>query len=234
MYYGLKIKPPFFEIGPKAYLYGEEMLVLAKAIDAVAIKYDVDIIVTPQYTDIRLLAENTERILIFAQHMDCLPVGRGLGSVLPEAVKAAGAVGVMLNHAEKPLTQDILQQTICRADEIGLGTIVCADSVEEVAAVAKMGPNLIVAEPTELIGTGQASDMDYVKQTIEAVRAINPDIMVLQGAGISNGQDVYNVIKAGAQATGSTSGIIEAADPAAMTEEMIAALRRAWDELHSK
>ena len=70
MYNGLKIKPPFFEIGPKAYLYGEEMLALAKAIDAVAIKYDVDIIVTPQYTDIRLLAENTERILIFAQHMD--------------------------------------------------------------------------------------------------------------------------------------------------------------------
>ena len=234
MYYGLKIKPPFFEIGPKAYLYGEKMLALAKVIDAVALKYDVDIIVTPQYTDIRLLAENTERILIFAQHMDCLPVGRGLGSVLPEAVKAAGAVGVMLNHAEKPLTQDILQQTIRRADEVGLGTIVCADSVEDVAAVAKMGPNLIVAEPTGLIGTGKASDMDYVKQTIEAVRAINPDIMVLQGAGISNGQDVYNVIKAGAQATGSTSGIIKAADPAAMTEEMIAALRRAWDELHSR
>ena len=35
----------------------------------------------------------------FAQHMDYLPVGRGLGSV-SEAVKAAGAVGVMLNHAE--------------------------------------------------------------------------------------------------------------------------------------
>ena len=32
--------------------------------------------------------------------------------------------------------------------------------------------------------------------------------------------------------TGSTSGIIKAADPAAMVEEMISALRRAWDELH--
>ena len=57
--------------------------------------------------------------------------------------------------------------------------------------------------------------------------------MVLQGAGISNGQDVYNVIHAGALATGSTSGIMKAADPAAMTEEMISALRRAWDELHT-
>ena len=88
MYRDLKIKPPFFEIGPKAYLYGDEMLRLAKEIDRIAVKYDVDIIVTPQYTDIRLLAENTERILVFAQHMDCLPIGRGLGSVLPEAVKA--------------------------------------------------------------------------------------------------------------------------------------------------
>ena len=77
------------------------------------------------------------------------------------------------------------------ADEVGLATIVCADSVEEVAEIAKMGPNLIVAEPTELIGTGVASDMGYVRDTIAAVKAINPDIMVLQGAGISNGQDIY-------------------------------------------
>ena len=46
MYKGITIKPPFFEIGPKAYLYGEEMLALARVIDRVAIKYDVDIIDT--------------------------------------------------------------------------------------------------------------------------------------------------------------------------------------------
>ncbi len=232
MYKDLKIKPPFFEIGPKAYLYGEEMLKLAKVIDKTALKYDVDIIVTPQYTDIRLLADNTERILVFAQHMDPLPVGRGLGSVLPEAVKAAGAVGVMLNHAEKPVTDDVLAETIKRADEVGLGTIVCADTIEDVKKIAKMGPNLIVAEPTELIGTGKTSDSNYVIDTIKTVHDINPDIMVLQGAGISNGTDVYNTIKLGAQATGSTSGIIKADDPYAMVEEMIYNLRRAWDELH--
>ena len=232
MYTDFKIKPPFFEIGPKAYLYGESMLKLAKVIDKVAMKYDLDVIVTPQYTDISLLANNTERILVFAQHMDYLPVGRGLGSVLPEAVKAAGAVGVMLNHAEKPLTMEEIEKTIKRADEVGLATIVCADTVEELMAIAKLGPNLLVAEPTELIGTGQTSDANYVIQTIEQVRAINPDIMVLQGAGISNGQDVYNTIKLGAQATGSTSGIIKAQDPNAMVEEMLYSLRKAWDELH--
>ena len=232
MYKGLNIKPPFFEIGPKAFLYGEKMLKLAKVIDSVALKYDVDIIVTPQHTDIKLLADNTERILVFAQHMDYLPIGRGLGSVLPEAVKEAGAVGVMLNHAEKPLTLEIIEKTIKRADEVGLGTIVCADTVEDVKKVAKMAPNLIVAEPTDLIGTGNTSDSNYVLDTIKTVNEINPDIMVLQGAGISNGQDVYNTIKLGAHATGSTSGIIKADDPYAMVEEMIFNLRKAWDELH--
>ncbi len=232
MYKGLKIKPPFFEIGPKAFIYGEEMLRLAKVIDKTAMKYDADIIVTPQYTDISLLANNTERIFVFAQHMDPLYPGRGLGSVLPEAVKAAGAVGVMLNHAEKPLSPEVLEQTIKRADEVGLGTIVCADTVDDVKNIAKMAPNIIVAEPTELIGTGTTSDSSYVTETIKTVQAINPDIMVLQGAGISNGQDVYNTIKLGAQATGTTSGIMKSDRPYEMVEEMICNLRKAWDELH--
>lgn len=232
MYKELKIKPPFFEIGPKAFMYGEAMLKLAKVIDKTAMKYDVDIIVTPQYTDISLLANNTERIFVFAQHMDPLYPGRGLGSVLPEAVKAAGAVGVMLNHAEKPISLDVLAETIKRADEVGLGTIVCADTVEDVKNIAKMAPNIIVAEPTDLIGTGKTSDSNYVTETIKTVEEINPDIMVLQGAGISNGADVYNTIKLGAQATGTTSGIMKSDHPYDMVEEMIFNLRKAWDELH--
>ena len=43
MYEGCKIKAPFFEIGPKSYLYGDDVLELALAADAAAEKYDVDI-----------------------------------------------------------------------------------------------------------------------------------------------------------------------------------------------
>ena len=139
----------------------------------------------------------------------------------------------MLNHAEKPLDMASLEKTIRRADEVGLATIVCADTVEDVKTIARMNPNIIVAEPTELIGTGTTSDSNYVIETIRTVEEINPDIMVLQGAGISNGNDVYNTIKLGAQATGSTSGILKASDPYAMVEEMLFNLRRAWDELHA-
>ncbi|WP_298649919.1 triose-phosphate isomerase [uncultured Proteiniphilum sp.] len=234
MYKGLTIKPPFFEIGPKAFLYGEKMLKLAKAADEASARYDVRIILTPQPTDIYRLAKETEHVLIFAQHMDPLPVGRGLGSILPEAVKAAGAVGVMLNHAEKPMTMANLYQAIRRADEVGLVTIVCADSLKEAEAIAHFSPNIIVAEPTELIGTGQTSDEEYIIATTSAVKRVNREIQVLQAAGIKNGQDVYRVIKAGADATGTTSGIMKARDPEAMLDEMIHAVRIAWDEVHGK
>ena len=234
MYKNYKIRAPYFEIGPKCFMWGERMLKLAKAVDKICEKYDLDVIITPQYADIRLIAENTERVHVYAQHMDALTPGRGLGSVLPESIKEAGAVGVMLNHAEKKLTLDEIKATIARADEVGLATIVCADSVEEIRQIALLGPNLIVAEPTELIGTGVASDMKYVKDTIEAVRKINPDIMVLQGAGISNGQDVYNTIKLGAQATGTTSGIMKSDRPYEMVEEMLYNLRKAWDECNGR
>ena len=232
MYSNYKIRAPYFEIGPKCFMWGERMLRLAQAVDEIAAEYDLDVIITPQYADIRMIAENTSHIHVYAQHMDYLRPGRGLGSVLPESIKEAGAVGVMLNHAEKKLTLDEIEKTIARADEVGLATIVSPDSVREIEAVAKLSPNLIVAEPTELIGTGVTSDMGYVRDTIEAVRRIDPDIMVLQGAGISTPDDVARVIRAGALATGCTSGVMRAADPEAAARAMLSTLRAVWNEVH--
>ncbi len=234
MYKGITVKPPFFEVGPKAYMYGERMLRLAKAADESSEKYDVRVILTVQPSDIYRLAKETKRVLVFAQHMDPIPVGRGNGSILPEALKEAGAVGVILNHAEKPMTLTDLAQAIKRADEVGLLSMVCADSIREAEAIAHLAPNIIVAEPTELIGTGQTSDEEYVIATTSAIKGINPDIQVLQAAGIKDGRDVYRTIRAGADATGTTSGVMKAEDPEAMLDEMLAAVRKAWDEVHNR
>lgn len=228
------IKAPFFEIGPKSYLYGDDIIELAKAADAASEKYDVDIIFTTPLVSIAQVKAATKRIHVFAPHMDALRPGRGLADTLPESVVAAGAEGVMLNHVEKPLSISVLRETILRADEVGLTTIVCADSCTEAAMIAKLNPNIIVAEPSELIGTGITSGPEYIEASMRAVKDVNPDIMVLQGAGISNGEDVYNTIVAGADATGSSSGVVKAADRAAMVDEMIGAVRRAWDERHAK
>ena len=90
----------------------------------------------------------------------------------------------------------------------------------------------IVAEPSELIGTGVSVGPEYVEAATKCVKSVNPDILVLTAAGIANGTDVYNTIIAGADATGSSSGVAKAADRAAMVDEMIAAVRKAWDERH--
>ena len=227
-----KIKAPFFEIGPKSYLYGEDIIALAKAADAASAKYDVDIIFTCPVVDIRRVAQETSRIHVFAPHMDPIYPGRGLADTLPESLVAAGAEGVMLNHVEKPLSFEVLAETIKRAEEVGLTTIVCADSMADASKIAGLHPDIIVAEPSELIGTGVSVGPEYVEAAMQSVKGVDENILVLTAAGIANGQDVYNTIIAGADATGSSSGVAKAADRAAMVDEMIAAVRKAWDERH--
>ena len=232
MYEGCKIKAPFFEIGPKSYLYGDDILELALAADKASETYDVDVIFTCPVVDIRRVAEATKRLHIFAPHMDPIYPGRGLADTLPESLVAAGAEGVMLNHVEKPLAFDVLAETIKRADEVGLTTIVCADSMADAGRIAGLHPDIIVAEPSELIGTGVSVGPEYVAAATNSVKKVDENILVLTAAGIAGGEDVYNTIMAGADATGSSSGVAKAADRPAMVDEMIAACRRAWNERH--
>lgn len=226
----LRLEPPFFEIGPKNYLFGDQILDLARIADEAAAKFDVRVIFTTPYANIEKVAASAKNLKVFAPHMDDIPVGRGLACILGESLRAAGAVGVMLNHAERALPLSTLVRALARARELELMTIVCADSIAETRAVAQLSPDLMITEPAELIGSGQACDMTYVRQSIDAVMGINPDIGVLVGGGISSGEDVYRTIMAGADATGSSSGIAKAADPGAMVWEMLSALRQAWDD----
>ena len=234
MYLGLEIRPPFFEIGPKAYLYGKKLLKLAQHADKLSDQYDVQIIITPQCVDIAMLARGTRHILVFAQHVDSLKKGRGIGSMLPEAAKEAGAVGTLLNHVEKRLTKAEIGRTIQRADEVGLATMICADTPQDAVDIAKMNPNIVLVEAPNLIEAGKrgANDQLEIKRVNQMIWNINPNILVLHGGGISSGEDVYNIIRRGAQGTGSTSGIILADNPLTRMEEMIRAVREAWHEIH--
>ena len=228
------IKAPFFEIGPKSYLYGQDVIDLAIAADKASEKYGVDIIFTTPVVEIARVKAATKHIHVFAPHMDPIVPGRGLADILPESLVAAGAEGVMLNHVEKPVTFEVLAATIKRAEEVGLTTIVCADSMADASKIATLNPDIIVAEPSELIGTGVSVGPEYVDAATKCVKSVNENILVLTAAGIANGEDVYNTIIAGADATGSSSGVAKAADRAAMVDEMISAVRRAWDARNNK
>jgi len=123
-------------------------------------------------------------------------------------------------------------RAIGRADQVGLATLVCVDSPEEAAAVACLGPNIILSEPPELIGGDRSVGTEmrqFVERTITLVKGINPEIVVMCAAGVRTPADVEAMVELGVGATGSTSGITLADDPIAQAEAMIAAMRRAWD-----
>ncbi|MDY2777295.1 MAG: triose-phosphate isomerase [Collinsella sp.] len=227
----IKLRRPFFVVNPKSYLYGEEFIKLAKHADALAEKYDFDVLFTGQLIDLPRLIQECPHLIPCAQYMESLKPGRGMGHVLPEALAAAGVKATFLNHAENPSTAHELAATIARANEVGILTVVCADSVEEGEWIAGLHPDVMVCELTSLIGTGQVAGEDYMRASTEAVKRVSPETMVLQAAGISTGEDVYNAIMFGADSTGGTSGIVAAEDPFATLDEMFAALDRARTDI---
>lgn len=228
-----KIRTPYFEIGTKNYVWGDKVLEYALAADRAAEKYDIDVLFITSPVEIRRVKEHTKRLIVLAPYMDTLRPGRGMADILPEGLKAAGAEGVVVNHCEKPMSLPQIKKTIDRANELDLLVFACADTVAEAKAIAELHPDIINPEPSELIGGsgGEVSGMGYVKDCINAIKAIYPDILVEQAAGITTGEQVYDFIMAGSEAAGAASGIMNAADPIAKIDELIAATRRAADDL---
>lgn len=227
-----KIRTPYFEVGTKNYVYGDKLLEYAIAADKAAEKYDIDVLFICPPIEVRRVAENTKNLFVFSTYMDTLRPGRGCADILPEGLKAAGAVGVMVNHCEKPMSLPQIKATIDRAKELDMYVFACADTLDEAKSMAQLHPDIINPEPSEIIGGGNGpSPMSYVKDSIRVIKEIDPSIMVEQAAGITCGQEVYDFIMAGSEAAGAASGIMKAEDPIAMIDEMIAATRRAADDL---
>ncbi len=231
-----QIRIPYFEIGTKNYIYGDTVLEYALAADAAAEKYDIDVLFITPAVEIRRVVEQTKHLIVLAPYMDTLRPGRGMADILPEALKAAGAAGVVVNHCEKPMSLPAIKETIQRAHELDMLVFACADTIAEAKAVAQLHPDILNPEPSELIGGAGSgvSSMDFVRESIQAIKSIYPDILVEQAAGITNGQQVYDFIMAGSEAAGAASGIVNAKDPLAMIDEMIAATRRAADDLKNR
>ena len=230
-----RLRAPVFEIGLKGYLWGDAAVRLAEAADRASVEYDVTVVFDPQAVDIPAITAATEHVLVFAQHMDGVWPGRGQGAILPEALKAAGAHGAMLNHTERPMTLAELDAAIHRGREVGLLTMVCTDSPEQAAAAAQLGPDIVLSEPPALIGGDRSVAREmraFVERTVELVNAVDPAIVVMCAAGIRSPDDVARMVELGVSATGTTSGILRADDPVGQTWAMLRSMREAWDRVH--
>lgn len=230
-----KITPPYFELGPKNYMIDRTVEKLAYTVRAAAEKYNIRAIYSAPFIHLERIAEafeGSEHCYVFAPYMDDLPPDSKAGSALPERLKACGVQGVYINHSSLPQTLGAMIRMQARAEKLGLYTMACADSIKEIQATAIIGPDILIAEPEDLIGSGQSADAAYIQASIAAAHAINPEVSVLIGAGISSGEDVYKCIYNGADATGSASGIFKSDNPEAMIYEMFEAVRCGWDDRH--
>lgn len=201
---------------------GENAVKLARICEGVSKVGGVNIMIAVQAIDIYRVSQEVS-IPVLAQHIDPIGYGKYTGSVLPEGVKEAGAMGTLLNHSEKPLGMDTLKDSIRRAREIGLVSIVCASDDKIAGKVAEMKPDIISIEPPELVGTGIAvSEVKpgIVTKSLENVKKVN-DIPVLCGAGIRKAQDIKKSLELGAKGILIASGVTKAEDPEKYLTELV-------------
>ena len=202
---------------------GEGALKLARAIKEIASARGVNVAIAPQHVDLSPISRAV-KIPMLAQHVDAISPGSHTGWLLPEAAKAAGAVGSLVNHSERPLATEEIQKTIERLRELGMVSIVCARDVETSKLVAAFKPDAVAVEPPELIGTGRAVSKvspEVVSGAVEAVRRVEPEVRVLCGAGISSGEDVRRALELGAEGVLLASYVVCARDQRAAMLDIV-------------
>ncbi len=201
---------------------GAKAVELAKIHEMVAEETDMDIQVAVQAVDLMKVAESVD-IPVLAQHIDPVGFGSHTGHIMPEAMKAAGASGTILNHSERRLERDVLAKAIARAKEVGLKTIVCAETPEEGATFLEFDPDYIAVEPPELIG-GDISVSSSQPEIIDNAAKLIGSEKLLVGAGVKTGEDVRIAIKLGAKGVLLASGVTKAEDPKAVLLDLASGL----------
>ena len=170
-----------------------------------------------QPTDIRLCAQTGAKV--FAQHVDDNSFGSHTGSVLCEAVKEAGAAGSLVNHSEKRLSTQEVFSRVARLKELGLTSVVCAESVERAQELVGCEPDFLALELPELIG-GDVSIVSAEPDLVSSAVQVLGD-NVLLGAGVSSGEDLKTALDQGAKGVLLASAIVKkTADPRGALKEL--------------
>jgi len=212
-----KINTPIILVNFKTYseATGRKALELAKNCEKISLETEICVGVAPQFVDIQPIGKVVS-IPVFSQHIDPIKSGNSTGHILPESVKEAGAAGTLINHSERRLRLADIDAAITRAREVNLISLVCTNNSTVSAAAAALKPDMIAVEPPELIGTGipvSKAKPEVVSGSVELVKQINPDVIVLCGAGITTGEDVAAALRLGTEGVLVASGIVKAQNP---------------------
>jgi triosephosphate isomerase len=210
------LKTPTIVLNVKTYseATGQNALDIAILMEKISEETGISMAIAVQATDITICKDKIG-IPVFAEHIDPIKPGSHTGWTLPEAVKAAGAIGTLINHSEHRLILADIDFCITRAKELSLDHIVCSNNVATSKAIAAFKPNFVAVEPPELIGgdiSVTTADPGIVSNTVDAVRVIDKDVKILCGAGVKNGKDIAKAIELGSDGVLLASGIVKAKD----------------------
>lgn len=206
---------------------GQNALLLAKKAEKISTETGKSIVLVSQACDIRLISANCS-LPVFAQHIDPISFGANTGHILPEAVKEAGAVGTVLNHAENKRSNEFVEKAILRAKETGLKVLASAENLERAKQIAAFSvkPDLIAVEPPELIGTGvsvSTSKPELVSSVVKGIEEI-AKLPVLAGAGIKHAEDTKKSIELGCSGVFVASAIVKAEDQEKIISDILSGL----------
>ncbi len=176
--------------------------------------------------DLEAVRRAAPSLEVWSQHLD--PVGQGgfTGWLEPKTAMHRGAQGTIINHAEHKVEMDHVKRLLPQLPD-DFPVCGCAADLEEAKSLAEMGPTFIAVEPPELIGgdvSVTTADPSIVSDTVAVVKATDPDVRVLCGAGVKNGQDVATAIKLGAEGVLLASGVTKASDVASVLNDLVSLL----------
>lgn len=211
------MRTPVIILNFKAYneSSGERGLALAKICEEVAQETGKSIVIAPQQMDLSLMVKEVD-VPVMAQHVDPIGEGSFTGHISPYAVKEIGGMGTLLNHSERGLPPAVIAETVQICKKVGLETVVCANDIEMAQVAATFDPDYVAVEPPELIGgdiSVTSANPEIVSGTVEKVKEVNPNVVVLCGAGVKNGEDVRKAIELGTEGVLLASGVVKAKDP---------------------
>lgn len=220
-----ELKTPTVVINFKAYaeVEGLKATELAKICEAVAESSGVSIGVCPPVAELGAVARSVS-IPVLSQNVDPYKPGSATGWMTPSMVKACGCAGTLINHSEHRSDDQRIGECVRMCDDLGLITMVCAESVEKARSVAVFAPRFIAVEPPELIGgdiSVTTANPKIVQDTVDTVKSVNRNVSVLCGAGVKTGQDVATAISLGADGVLLASGVVKSKDPRATLEDLI-------------
>ena len=203
---------------------GIKALELARSIEQIATETGVPMGIAVQALDVYRIASQVS-IPVYCQHAEEMDPGPYTGSILPEAIKEAGAKGVLLNHAEHRMGITPLKQTIERCKKLGLVTVVCSNNMENTKDIIAMHPQMIAFEDSSLIGSGKAISIQKPEILKEFVGLVANQATPLCGAGISTGDDVKAALDLGTKGVLPSSAILTAENPPDIVREMAHAMK---------